>query len=144
MIDRNIYFVKKVYNLFGDNMTNIPHTAIRYLHHKLSCGRVISVGFTVPENKQGKMVMAFAFCSEIDNFSRKKARALLHARIEHNHPKVMEAEQKAGEHINDVIVRTWNDNKIKLTPMAWMPEYMNGVTMERIGVNSIPTAVMVG
>ena len=122
-------------------MTDTPNMTIRYLHHKLSCGRVLSVGFTVPENKQGKMIMAFAFCSEIDNFSRKKARALLHARIGHNHPKVMEAEQKAGEHINDVIVRTWNDNKIKLTPIAWTTDYMNGVTMERVGVNSMPTTV---
>lgn len=106
---------------------------IRYIHHRLPCGRVISVGFTVPENKCGKMMMAFAFCSKLDNFSRKKARALLHARIEHNHPKIVETEQKLGEHINDVIVRTWNDNKIKLTPMAWLVDYPNCVTMERIG-----------
>jgi len=117
---------------------------IRYIHHKLACGRVISIGFTVPENKIGKVLMAFAFCSKQDNFSRKKARALLHARIEHNHPKVIEAEQKAGEHINDVIISAWNANKVKLTPMAWLTAYPNCVTIERVKVGGGIHAGVVG
>lgn len=111
---------------------------LRYIHHKLPENRIISIGFTVPENKQGKMIMAFAFCSEQDNFSRKKARSILHSRINNNHPKVIEAEQKLGEHINDAIARIWNENKVSLTPVKWKQTgYPNGVTMERVGADKL-------
>lgn len=107
-------------------------TTMRYFHHKLPCGRVVSIGFTAPKEKQGKVLMAFSCCSKQDNFSRSDARARLNSRMEHNHPKVMEAEQNPGEHINDVIINAWNNNKIKLTPVAWLnSEYPDGVTIER-------------
>jgi hypothetical protein len=106
--------------------------AIRYLHHKLSCGRVISIGFTAPANKMGKVLMAFSFCSDHDNFSRKLARERLGKRIQFKHPKVIETEQKEGQHINDVVVKAWNDNKKKLTPVKWLKTaYPDGVVINR-------------
>ena len=106
-------------------------TQIRYIHHKLDCGKVISFGFTVPKNKQGEILIAFSFCSEKDNFSRKLARDRLNKRIEYNHPKVIKTIQTIGQHINDVVLNAWNDNKIKLTPVKWLDAYPDGVTVTR-------------
>jgi hypothetical protein len=112
--------------------TSIKSVPIRYLHHKLPCGRVISIGFTAPAEKKGKILMAFSFCSEHDNFSRKLARERLNKRIEFKHPKVIETEQKDGQHINDVVIKTWNDNKDKLTPIKWLQTaYPSGVMIDR-------------
>jgi hypothetical protein len=116
------------------NKPTVPSVPLRYIHHRLPEGRVISIGFTVPENKQGKMLLVFSFCSDQDMFSRMEARNRIHKRIEFNHPKNLTVEQNLGEHINDTIVRAWNANKEALTPAKWKKTtYPGGVTMDRIG-----------
>jgi len=90
---------------------------IKYMHHKLESGRMVTIGYEFDTSHKGEVKIAFAFKSEKDEFSRKIAQEIIKQKFESQD--YISVYQTEDIHIMAIVISVWNKFKESHLPNSW-------------------------